>query len=403
MAEQLWGWAGGQQAAQQFNQAQEMHQLVVQEGQQKLAMFPLDVQEKELRIKTGTIALEKQQQMLKLLQARQTAEGQPATPTEMAEQLARQQAELSEIALNSGDFGASSKAANAASSLLAHNAKITEMTTKAQIQKHKDIAELLGGATDAKGWDTAKQLFVTLHPDEAKDPDVQKVLQQPYSPGLVKGLQDSIETEVNKANIQAAKARAANSYAQAAEARFRTEKLLPKQVEATDARITHLKKAGAGNLVPKPADINEIVKLAVERIPDAAGDEVQKDRIYNLSREVAAQAKEYEVVDGMARSEAQDKAFQEAWDRKHYAGMSTKGANKIGTTADNPLPVPSPPAEFSSWNSAKQSEWAAKNLKQNMYYITNKGLAVWNGSGFDTPDEGRPAGEPEESDEDTDE
>ena len=400
---ELWGWQSGDQQGTQQNQANQMFGLTMAEGQQKLAEGSLTIQEKQLALKTGNLALQQQEALMRAMQARQSPTGQPASPTDTASAMAEQLFQLSQSEMEVGRFDSASKHARDASTILENNNKITAAQTKVQVQKYKDVSDLLGGATDSKGWDNARQLFQTLHPDEAKDPQVARVLQMPYSPQLVKALQDSIETQKDKAEITAAKARAVNSQAQAREADYRTKYVLPKQVEATEARIDHLKKAGAGNLTPKPADINDIVKLAVERIPDAAGDEVQKDRIYNLSREVAATAKEYEIQDGLPRAQAQDKAFQEAWDRKHYAGMSLKGSNRIGTTADNPLPVPTPPSEFSTWDSAKQTQWAAKNLKQNMYYITNKGLAVWNGSGFDTPDEGRSVEGPGDDEEESDE
>ena len=400
----LGGFVGGMEAGQQYSQSRQLFQLTMAEGQQKLAEgeyklreAPLDLKQKEIQVKTAEIALEQQQKMMELLKARGTGGGGTASPTDHASILAENVFSAADIAMQMGRPEEAAKLADKGTSILKNNAEIIKNQTAVQHKLYTDVADSLASVTEsAQGWETAKANFITLHPDEARDPNIAKILQTPYHPGLIKAVRDSVVGLKDKSIIEKNQAQAADAYAQAKRAKFDTDVVLPQKVQESKAREERLIKSGHGNLVPKPTDINEIVKLAQRDLNIGSDNNVGMADLYDRSREIAATAKEYEAK-GMTRAAAQDKAYTEARERGVYAGVEKNRGLALGSSASRPMPVPK----------------SREQLKPGTWYATGSdklpgGLGYFDGKQFlsveDAPGKGSEApGFSENIDEDDDE
>jgi hypothetical protein len=332
MAEQIWGFGGGLIAGQEYLQAQQMHGLVMQEGQQKLQEGTLSIQEKELAIKQSKNLVEQQQKMLHFMDTLD-AKGQP-NPTDMAQAQAEKLMQVADAQMHSGMFEESRKTSETATLMMKQNADMADRKSNTELKKLKDVTDLLGGAQDARGWDQAKQMFPVLHPDEAKDPNVQKLLQMPYSPQLVQTLQSTIQTAKDKAETDRAKAGTRAADAETAERNFRTKVLLPKEAEAEALRVEKLKQAGGESLVPTKDDVNEIVNRVQDEF-GAGKTGVSKPTAETVASRIAPQVAAYRKQ-GLSPGAAADKAYKDAKDRGELKDLAkpSLGADVAVRTID---------------------------------------------------------------------
>lgn len=413
----LGGFVEGAVAGQQYRQAEQLFGFTLTQEGQKVDMNRLSIQDKELAVKTGQIALDQQVQMLQRLTARNNAAkqggqvGSPgATPSanDAAAELANNMMEAAKDEIAVGRYEEGSKHANQASEILKRNSEIAKETHAYNEKLLNSALSVVKAAPDSQaGWDQAKFLFQTEHPQEADNPNIKKIFAMPWKPGLMQALQKQMTTQLQDSEITKNRATAVHAYAASREADFRTKNLLPAQTRAAEARAANYKKIGAGHLAPKPTDVREVVNRALQKFPDAADDTVAKAWLYTQSQEVAARALELEKVRGVPRAEAQDKAFREAWDNKHYAGMPRKGQADLGTSVEKPFPAPDMPKDWSTMDTKAKDKWINQNLKKNMFYSTKNadlpgGIGVWNGTGFDPPED-VDAAYPEDDDSGTDE
>jgi hypothetical protein len=378
-------------AGRQFRQQQELAPLIMQETRQKVEDNALTIQEKEIKVQEARRMLSQQDALNKILAGKASQQSGATALDHASTQAGSMANSLYEIAQAELQVGRPEQAAThmkEAVDLAEKDSKIqTEFAGRNEKIWH-DVGGLLGQAHDKSGWDRAKMIFQSMHPDQMKDPNVSKLMQMDYSPDLVKSLQDTVQSELQKSEIAKNKATAGHAYAAEREADFRTNVLLPKQVELDNARIGNLTKAGASKLAPKPTDVNEIVKLITPDFP--AADPVV---LYNLARSVAQTALYYEKVKGRSRPDAQDLAVQEAIQNRHFAGIPKRGDKKLGSTPANPLPMPEIPKDLSG---DERAQWIKKNFRINQFYATSSpklpgGIGVWNGEGFDPPEDDSPS------------
>lgn len=385
----LGGFAEGAIAGQQYSQAQQLFGFTLTQEGQKVQANELGLQKEGLAVKTGEIALQQQAMMLQKWAARSKGGGVQSGPqdsTAASEAIANDIFDAAQDNMAVGRFAEGGKLATQASTILKNNATIANQHYAQQNKLFKDAADVMGNAPDtAAGWDQAKLMFQTLHPEEAKNPEIQKLMGMKWQPGLVNIVKNSVLDSKQKAETSAANARAVASLASARHSDYMVAHVLPEQVKKSEAQIAALKKAGAGHLVPKPTDINQIVDLALPHFPGQADTAEGKAALRDMSIDVAQQAKIYEAS-GMQRGAAQRKAFQEAFDRNHFAGLPRSGMKDLGTSVDKPFPTPKPPDDFPTWSQDKKAAWIKKNVKENMFYVTAKGTQIWDGTSWKDPE-----------------
>lgn len=201
----MFGFAGGQL---QMQQAGDQHALVLQE----LAKGELDIKQTELM-------LNRQQALIDHLhQTSNPAQTQPGPmgPSPLSQQalaLANQALDTGNAFMEQGFFKEGEEAMSRGVKLMENAQKIEEHDLNKQQAMWQTIGNLAPGVKDQQGWDHAKLLFMMQHPEMAQHPEVQKILQQPYSPELLDMLQRSSMTALQQ--VQSRKAEAETVRAEA--------------------------------------------------------------------------------------------------------------------------------------------------------------------------------------------
>ncbi len=383
----LGGFVEGAIAGQQYQQSQQLFGLTVAGKEQALQEGALTIKEKELAIKNSQMVLDQQAAIMKAIQGMGTGGRAANDPTAQTATMADIGFLVGDAELKAGRFDAGMKHVSEASKMLKNNSDILTAADKRNNLMTNHALRIMASADESqKGWDQARQLFITEYPEEAKNPNIAKLIQMDYKPGLVGQVRKGLQTAKDQASIAASQARAVDSYAHAREADFMVKEVLPARIREMDALADARRKNGADHLTPKKADVNDIVSLAKPHFNDVDyTDPTVSALLYNMSRQAAAAAKEYELVDKIPRAKAQDKAFSEAVLRGDFVGLPAKNAPKLGSVSD-PLPKPVVPNDFSSWKQDKKASWIKKNMKENKAYVTDKGVKVWDGTGWIDPE-----------------
>jgi hypothetical protein len=379
----LYGFASGLQAAQQG-------QMQKQEFAQQMAEGGLKLQQEQVNLDTSKLALQSQQSMMKRMASMGTMGADD--PTGITDTVASQMDQMTQLALASGRPEEAKEYAKTASTLRTNQAKITEEQRKISNQKLKDVSDLLGNVTDANSWRSAVNTFQMLHPDEAKDPQVQRILSMSYSPDMIRSISSAIQSQKDKAEIAAAQARAQAESAAAQEHTARLP-LIEAQTREADLRGDKLTKEGAITKAPTSSEIKSISDLVQEKYNLDTPDELARAR--NVSRIVAERMKSLRANNpAMTQVAAAKQAFQEADRRGDFGGLSSV-AKTPGASPAKPLPMPS-----------KDGRLSPSALKPNQYY---KGIGkysdktyLWTGEAFIPVGTG-PGEVSEESSEDKDE
>ncbi len=400
----LGGFVEGALAGQQYQQSQALFGLTIAGKEQALQEGALTIKEKELAIKNSQMVLDQQTAIMKAMQGISTR-GAANDPTSQTLALADIGFQVGTAELQAGRFDSGMKHVSEASKMLKNNSDILTAADKRNSLMTNHALRVMASSDESeKGWNQAKQLFLVEYPEEAKNPAISKILQMDYKPGLVGQVRKGLQTAKDQASITASQARAVDSYAHAREADFMVNEVLPARIREMDALAEARRKNGADHLTPKKADVNDIVSLAKPHFTDVDyTDPTVQALLYDMSRGAAAAAKEYELVNKMPRAKAQDKAFSEAVLRGDFVGLPAKNAPKLGSVSD-PLPKPVVPNDFSSWKQDKKTSWIKKNMKENKAYVTDKGVKVWDGTGWIDPEvpTSKSSKEPEEDDDEED-
>lgn len=360
---ELWGFASGMQQAQEGQMKKQEFAMQMAEGGMKL-------QQEQVNLDSSRLALQTQQQMMKRMAAMGT--GGQTDSTNSSDVIASQMDSMAEMAMQSGRFEESKDYAKTASSIRANQAKITEEQRKLSNQKLKDVSDLLGNVTDANSWRTSINMFQMMHPDEAKDPQVQKILAMPYSPDTVRNIQNAVQSQKDKAETAAANARAQAETAAAAEHTARLP-LISAQTRVAEDRDAKLQKEGAVNKAPTSNEIKAVSDLVQEKYNLDSPDELARAR--NVSRTAAERMKDLMLNNPtMTQAQAAKQAFSEADKRGEFGGLSS--VNKApGGSPGKALTMP-----------ARGGRLDPSALRPNQYY---KGIGqysdktyLWTGTAF---------------------
>lgn len=328
MADLGWGAGGIQDAITSAGQ--------LQQQQQSAALFSnvqadadLTVQQKQVALASSKIQLQQQQTQLAMLTGAAGAK-MGASPADMLETIAH-------VDLASGDLNGARESLATADTLRKNQSDISARNLETQNKLWGDIGNMLGGVKDTQSFNQAKLLFATAHPDEAKDPNVQKLLQQNYSPELVQRLSTLAQTQLQKAQTDQANARATAATQETKTNELR-DKLIQAQTTEAEARTKRLEKVGGQNLAPKPADVQAITDQMAQDYGDLADADQTQD--FRERAQGAAQRLVELQKEGIPKAQAAKQAYAEAKQAGDFGGLKKRSAIGAPSSAANPRPVP---------------------------------------------------------------
>lgn len=317
---ELWGFASGLQQAQQQNNQNQLTQLQLAEGRQKMGEESIKIEQEGVALQNARITLANQQKMQALLQ--QAANGGPKAPmtgdaagaaSAVANKTASQLEQMSEFAMQSGMPTQAADYAKKASDIRKNAATISKEVNQQNIKDLSLVANLMDGVHDQQSWNAANAIFMAETGHESK------VAHLPYSPELVQKIKSGAVSAKDKALTEAAKARASADLARGTEARARLP-LIKAQTEAVQDRDTLLKKAGATGSIPKPQNVKALTDLATKDF-GGAGDAQGEAELRVAARPWAEKMEGYMKDEGLTQSQAAAKTYREAKQAGAFAGM----------------------------------------------------------------------------------
>jgi len=338
MASQMFGAPVGISAAMADQRANALNALTLQQGQVKL--------------KADVLALQQEEEMIRLMQ-RGRDDGEPLTPTNMAESMDQ----MAEYAMQSGQPVKAEKFASTASTIRHQTHENEKAEQDVLIKNLTMLGSLMGEVQDEQSWARANAMF------QLQSGKASPYAKAKYSPELVAQIREGVQTAQQRALTDAARARVEASEAQVTESSTR-RKLLEAQTSYTKARERNLGKAGATSQLPNATDVQAVTDLLMQDYRTSLP--IEEARI--LARPVAERAKKLMVERELTRSQAAALAYQEAKNAGDFGGLTEtqKGAG----SRSNPLEMPK----------------TSTLLKQNKYYALQGKYAGkvgrWNGTKF---------------------
>lgn len=337
----LYGAPTGLIAAGQERRAKQLHDLSMQKG--------------ELELSAAKAELARQAKMLEMMNQRGARK---RTSTGQVEDLAFDMDMLASIAMDTGMPEKAKDYAIAGSTLRKNQREMVSNKLESDIKEMNMVSSLLQNVTDPQSWQQANAMFAVQTGRQSP------WARLPYSPELVNKLQQGIQSSKDRALTSAAKAREAVSKAQEKETTARID-LVKAQTRLADARSARLKKTGTSE--PKAEDLRAITDL-VQR--DYAG-AILPETARALSRPVAERMLDMMYRMNLSRSEAAEKAYQEAKADGTYGGFMPQ--RQLSGSKERPYEMPKEKGK----------------LKTNMYYKGTGRYAgqvlLWTGSGFIEP------------------
>jgi hypothetical protein len=289
-----------------------------------------------------------------------------SSPSTKNMDLADSMTSLAEMAMKAGLPAQAREFAETGSTLRRTTAEIDDKKFKQKMVHLNLLSGLMAGVKDQSSWDRANAAFKM---QTGQDTPYAKV---PYSPQVVQQIQSGLMTAKDRAAVDASKARQRASEAAAKEREVRIP-LIKAQTEEVRARTVKLKKAGATGVIPKAAD----VKIIKDLIINEYGAGVMPEEASMLAQPVAERMVEILKDSNISRSQASQRAFQEAKANGHFGGLRPRILMK--GTLNNPLDIPV----------TREGKADPTKLRTNLYY---KGVGkfagqtfLWNGKGFQKP------------------
>lgn len=346
----LYGAPAGLMAAAAEKRTQQLHELSLEKG--------------ELELDVAKMELARQQQMISMMQQR--AAGKKST-TQGVNELAADMDALAEMAMRSGQPEKAKDYVVAGSTLRKNQQEMTASKLSSDIKEMNMMSSLMQSVDDETSWRQANAMFAMQTGRQSP------WAQLPYNPELVSKIQTGIQNSKDRAMTAATKAREAASKAQADESKTRIG-LIKAQTRLADARTSRLKKVGASE--PKPSDVRIITDLLQNDYSGA----VLPEEARVLARPVAERMLELMSRQSLSKTEAGERAYQEAKAAGSFGGLLPK--RNLGGSKQKPLEIPDDKAK----------------LKPNMFY-KGKGayadkILLWTGTGFINPKD-----EPEDEEE----
>lgn len=324
----------------------------------KLAEMSLAKGAVELEI--ARVKLDENKKMLEMMA--QATESPSARNLNLADSMTN----LATMAMKSGLPDQAREFAETGATLRRTTSEIEDKNFKQKMAHLGLLSSLMSGVRDEQSWRQANAMFKM---QTGQDTPYAKM---PYNPRFVEQLQQGTATAKDRALTEAAKARQKSSEASARENEARLP-LIRAQVEETRARTEKLRKAGALQVIPKSTDVKVIKDLIVNEY----GAGVMSEEATMLAQPVAERMLEILKDSNISRSQASQRAFQEAKSNGHFGGLRPR--TKMKGRIDNPLDIPT-----------KDGKADPSKLRTNLYY---KGIGkfagetfLWNGSGFQKPE-----------------
>lgn len=358
---ELWGFQAGQSIRRQEDMQQALATMALRKGE-------ADLMQADVMLETSQVALDSQKRMLELM--RGTAAkiedapkhlGDPATPPGAgvmeSQEIPNSLDAMARMAMKAGLPQQASEYASKASTIRSNASEIQKREFDVRIGELNLASNLLSTVGDEVSWRRANALFTMQTGKPSPFAEME------YSPELVAMIQDSVITQKDRALTEAANARAkaAHSQSRAAEALV---PLREAQKRLADTRAKALGKAGAVGKQPKSEDLRAVSDLINAEYLGA----VTPEDARILARPVAERMVQIQTELNLPRSEAAQRAFNEAEARGDFGGLRRR--TRMRGDASNPLEMPS----------------AQDALRPNMYY-TGKGkyegqTLLWTGTGF---------------------
>lgn len=264
---------------------------------------------------------------------------------------------LANMAMQSGLPQQAAEYASKASTIRANASEIKKREFDTKMSELNLASNLLSSVGDETSWRQANSLFTMQTGKPSPFAEME------YSPELVAQIQDAVVSQKDRAIANAANARVEASNA-AAEASRAMVPLRKAQENLANTRAAALKKAGAVGKQPKAEDLRAVSDLINAEYLGA----VTPEDARILARPVAERMLQLQSELGLPRSQAAQRAFNEAQARGDFGGLRQR--TRMKGDSDNPLDMPS----------------SQSALRPNMYY-TGKGkyagkTLLWTGTGF---------------------
>lgn len=358
---ELWGFQAGQSIRRQEDMQQALAAMSLRKGEAELMQA-------DVTLETSQIALDSQKRMLELmrgnaakLQDAPKEIGDPVTPPGAgvmeSQEIPNSLDALARMALQSGLPQQASEFASKAATIRSNASEIKKREFDTRMSELNLASNLLSTVGDETSWRRANALFSMQTGKPSPFAEME------YSPELVAMIQDSVVSQKDRATADAANARAQASIA-AAEASEALVPLRKAQERLANARAKALDKAGAVGKQPKAEDLRAVSDLINAEYLGA----VTPEDARILARPVAERMLQIQSELNLPRSEAAQRAFNEAEARGDFGGLRRR--TRMRGDASNPLEMPS----------------TQDALRPNMYYA-GKGkyegqTLLWTGTGF---------------------
>lgn len=356
---ELWGFQSGQSLRRQEDAQQSLAQLALRRGEAELMQA-------DVTLETSQLALESQKRMIEMMRGKAAQQqdvssgGTPPPPGSGAmesQDIPDSLDDLSRMALASGLPQQAAEYASKASTIRNNASEIRKRDADTKMSELTLASNLLSTVGDESSWRRANSLFTMQTGKESPFADME------YSPELVAMIQDAVVSQKDRALADAANARviASNAAAKASEALV---PLRDAQRKLAEARTKAQLKAGAVGIQPKAEDLRAVSDLINSEFLGA----VTPEDARILARPVAERMMQLQSDLGLTRSQAAQRAFNEANARGDFGGLRPR--TRMKGDATNPLDMPS----------------TQEALRPNMYYkgrgkYEGKTLR-WTGTGF---------------------
>jgi hypothetical protein len=313
------GVLGGERVAEQDAQSKALFAQQLQDNN-------ISLQQHGITLETSKIALESQQKMMQLMQDSVKGKGGANGPGKVdTEALPNALDQMAAMAAASGLPGQAADYAGKASTLRKNQQAIQHQQLTDAIKHLTIAADLTANVHDQESFDRANSEY------EMATGEPSPFAGQKYSPELLENIHNSVTTGKDKALTAAAEARQQASLAEVREREARIP-LLKAQTDLTESRDNAIRKNGGK--IPKSEDLRAVTDLITK---DYAGAYLPEDARV-LARPIAERAAELVQKQGLSKSVAANRAYQEAKAAGTFGGARPRAP---GTgTFNKPIPIP---------------------------------------------------------------
>lgn len=342
---------------------------------QQLAEGNIRLQQEGVNLEAAKIALDSQKKMMELMQ--KSDMGSKSNGTLDTDVLPNALDQMAQMSMQSGLPGQAADFASKAGTLRKNQAAIQHQQLQDAIKHLTIAADLVSNVHDEDSWNKANATYEMMTGEESPFKG------KPYSPEMVEQIQNGVQTAKDKALTAAAQARVKASESEARERDTRVG-LIEAQRNLTETRDTNLRKNGGRPT--KSDDVRAITDLITR---DYAGAYLPEDARV-LARPIAERASELMAEQGLSKSAAANKAYQEAKARGDFGGARPRMPGS--GTFNKPLELPSEGGKVDK-----------TKIRPNLWYNVSGKPMLYVGGKFYSQQELNAAGEEEEAKDDEEE